>query len=107
MRVRLLLFAAVLLLAGGAIYVWKGGSPAEGLVEPGKAATSERFANTGTAKHPRQTAALERTASDEKPGGASPARVVVTPVHKSEVPIYLSGIGTVQAYYTVDNASSG
>ena len=106
MRVRFLIFAAVSLLGGWAIYVWKGGGPAEGLVETGKAATSERFADAGAAKSRPPTAPLGRaTSPDEKPAGSAPARVVVTAVRKGEVPIYLSGIGTVQAYYTINIAS--
>lgn len=109
MRVRLILLAGALLLGGWGIYVWKGGASPDGFVELGKAATSERFPEAGTGKTPPQTAALgpsePSTAAEGKSGGSAVARVVVTPVHKGEVPIYLSGIGTVQAYYTVNISS--
>jgi multidrug efflux system membrane fusion protein len=105
MRVKIVLLSVVFLLGGGAIYLLHTGDG----VELSRAATSDLPA-TGTTeasgsdaeKSPTQPAALARVRSDAMPAGSNPIRVVVTPVHQGEVPIYLSGLGTVQGYYTVN-----
>ena len=110
MRVKIVLLIVALLLGGGAIYIANTGAPAQ-WVELGHAATSERVPDADTAKtpaadmgkSPAQADTVPGVPShDDKPTGASPVRVVVTPVRKGEVPIFLSGLGTVQGYYTVN-----
>ena len=43
-------------------------------------------------------------AADKKP--IQPIAVDTASVHRAEVPIYLQGLGTVQAFYTVDRKST-
>jgi multidrug efflux system membrane fusion protein len=106
MRVRLILLAGAVLLGASAIYAWKSGNPSTDLVESGQAATNQRSSDTGAGKNFPQAAALGRPSlPDDNPKDSAAPRVTVTPVRKGEVPIYLSGIGTVQAYYTVNISS--
>ena len=108
MRVRLILLAGAVLLGASAIYAWKSGNPSTDLVEFGQAATNQRSSDTGAGvdKNFPQAAALGRPSlPDDNPKDSAAPRVTVTPVRKGEVPIYLSGIGTVQAYYTVNISS--
>jgi multidrug efflux system membrane fusion protein len=104
MQVRIVLFAIAILLGGAAIYLWnKGGGTVADWVEPGHAATSERLPPAGTEKDPTQAGTGPGIPSrEDKPAGSSSVRVSVTPVHRGEVPVYLSGLGTVQGYYTVN-----
>ena len=103
MRVRLILVAVALLLGGGALYFWQAGWPSPSWIEGGKAATNQHVAEAVTGDSAPVAATLGRALpADDKAGGSGVARVAVTPVRKSEVPIYLSGIGTVQAYYKID-----
>jgi membrane fusion protein, multidrug efflux system len=105
MRVRLILVlvAVALLLGGGALYFWQAGWPSSSWIEGGKAATNQHVAEAVTGNSAPVAATLGRALpADDKAGGSGVARVAVTPVRKSEVPIYLSGIGTVQAYYKID-----
>lgn len=121
MRVKIVLLIVALLLGGGAIYVLNanGGVPAQWL-EAGRAATSERAGEPNTtaapaaenAKTPLQSGAASSiqtgvasrflASRSDQPANSAPIRVVVTPVHQGEVPIYLTGLGTVQAYYTIN-----
>src|SRR5689334_16922368 len=103
MRVRLILVAVALLLGGGALYFWQAGWPSPTWIEGGKAATNQHVAEAVTGDSAPVAATPGRALpADDKSGGSGVARVAVTPVRKSEVPIYLSGIGTVQAYYKID-----
>ena len=110
MRVKIVLLIVALLLGGGAIYVANTGAPAQ-WVELGHAATSERASDAETAKTPAAEIAKSPAhtetvpgvpSHDDEPVESSAVRVVVTPVRKSDVPIFLSGLGTVQGYYTVN-----
>ena len=103
MRARLVLLAVALLLGGGTFYFWQAGWPTPSWIEAGKAAPGQRVAVASDETPPLATPTGRALPSDDKASGV--ARVGVTPVRKSEVPIYLSGIGTVQAYYTVDVTS--
>jgi multidrug efflux system membrane fusion protein len=103
MRVRLILVAVALLLGGGALYFWQAGWASPSWIEGGKAATNQHVAEAVTGNSAAVAATPGRVLpADDKAGGSGVARVAVTPVRKSEVPIYLSGIGTVQAYYKID-----
>jgi multidrug efflux system membrane fusion protein len=95
MRVKILLLIVALLLGGGSAYVWKAGWTWEDLGNFAPAAIASRFAET---RADAQAGDI-RTAPD---AGKRVPRVVVTPVRKGEVPIYVSGLGTVQAYATVN-----
>jgi membrane fusion protein, multidrug efflux system len=73
------------------------------LVELGQAAIPEHSPEAGAAKNaPKAEFQPNLSPWDGKPTGSDVTRVVVTQVHQGEVPIYLSGIGTVQGYYTVN-----
>ena len=95
MRVKILLLIVALLLGGGSAYVWKAGWTWEDLGNFAPAAIASRFTETRTGAQ----AGDIRTAPNT---GTRVPRVVVTPVRKGEVPIYVSGLGTVQAYATVN-----
>jgi membrane fusion protein, multidrug efflux system len=102
MRVRLVLLAIALLLGGGALYFWQTGWPSPSWIQAGKAETNQRVAEAATEESVSRTVPASRAVPVDEKGGSAVARVAVTPVRKSEVPIYLSGIGTVQAYYKID-----
>ena len=102
MRAKLVLLAVALLLGGGSSTSASRMADAE-LIEAGKAAPGRRVAAASDETPPLATPTGRALPSDDKASGV--ARVGVTPVRKSEVPIYLSGIGTVQAYYKVDVTS--
>lgn len=104
MRVKIVLLIVASLLGGGAIYLWgMGGAIPSDWVESGHAAISERPAEADAARSTSPAAALMSAPSrSDKSTGSEPVRVAVAPVHKGDVPIYLSGLGTVQAYYTVN-----
>jgi membrane fusion protein, multidrug efflux system len=93
------LVALGVVLVGGAAYLWNKGI----WTEVGQAATSQRVADADSdAGRVLPPGAARDLSSDERAGGLNAVRVVTTPVRKGEVPIYLSGIGTVQAYYSVN-----
>ena len=81
MRLRYLAPATVLALLGGGFYAWNTGQIGFGMRA---AATTDPV-----------SAAVAEAAAETVP-------VVVTPVKQGEVPVFLSGIGTVQAYNTID-----
>ena len=88
MRVRLVLLAVALLLGGGALYVWHAGLPSPGSTQAGKAETAQRVADAAAEESASRTVPASRALpADDKPGGSAVARVTVTPVRKSEVPI--------------------
>ena len=95
MRTRLVLIAVAALLVCGGTLLWNQGVrlPAD-WIERGQAATEDILQPASTAKlHP----------SAENPAGAEPAQpVVAATVRQGDVPIYLSGLGTVQGYSTVN-----
>ncbi len=112
MRVRTIFLILGLLLGGGAIYLLQtnGGVVAE-WVEASHAATTERAANSNTATVtavkstndlPAAATLARRPIQTDQPAGSAPVRVSTTKVHQGEVPIFLSGLGTVQGYYTVN-----
>jgi membrane fusion protein, multidrug efflux system len=83
MKVRHFLFLALIALLLGGCYVWTKGAPIQGWV----------------------TAIKNNFSSGPSPAGAERpeiVRVVAAPVVQSTVPILLSGIGTVQAYNSID-----
>jgi multidrug efflux system membrane fusion protein len=96
MRTRIVLsaVAAVLLCAG--FVIWNRGDwlPTD-WIEHGQAATRATDA-------PAAPAAAPRAADEIPPDGKKPLPVVAATVHQGDVPIYLSGLGTVQGYYTVN-----
>jgi len=96
MRARVvLLIIALTLGAGGATHLWNmGGRTLVGWVERGQAATTKDSPQAALTTWPRP---FEENPTDKK---AVP--VVAAMVHQGDVPIYLSGLGTVQAYYAVD-----
>jgi multidrug efflux system membrane fusion protein len=98
MRVKLLLLVVALSLgAGAAAHVWNvGGWTLEEWVERGQAATSKE-----TPRTPTLTPQL-RPLSENLTGDKAAVPVIAATVHQGDVPIYLSGLGTVQAYYAVD-----
>jgi multidrug efflux system membrane fusion protein len=103
MRVKIVLLIVALLFGGGAIYAWNaaGGTRAV-LVEPGHAAPGERPVEAGPVKNQPQAGTMAGyPMRDDKPVSSGVVRVSVAPVRKGEVPIYLSGLGTVQGYYTI------
>jgi multidrug efflux system membrane fusion protein len=104
MHVKIGLLIVASLLGGWAAFVWNsGGFTAEDWVQAGQAATGANVSKTGgDNSSPEAGTSQHFSAPDDRPKGSGVVRVVVTPVRKGEVPIYLSGIGTVQAYYTVN-----
>jgi len=109
MHVKTVLLIVALLLGGGALYAWNSfGADTPNLVASGKAAPSDRPANAAGNAQAAKNQPLPPgpvagyPAGDDRPGSSSPVRVSVTPVRKGEVPIYLSGLGTVQGYYTIN-----
>lgn len=101
MRVKIVLLIVALLLGGGAFYVWDvGGWTPDGWGDPARASTTNRLPEARVGQDP-QAGPLRRFSSPDGPAGPRLPHVVVTPVRKGEVPIYLSGIGTVQAYSSV------
>jgi multidrug efflux system membrane fusion protein len=97
MRVKILLLIVAVLLGGGAAYVWKAGSTWEEWGNFAQAAIASRFSEARTGQGAE--AADIRNSTD---ASVRVPRVVVTPVRKGDVPIYVSGLGTVQAYATVN-----
>jgi multidrug efflux system membrane fusion protein len=97
MRVRFVLLAVALLLVGGAAYLWNKGV----WTEAGQAATSARDAYTSIGKA-LPSGAVRGTPSDDRSGSPDIVRATTTPVRKGEVPIYVAGIGTVQAFYAIN-----
>jgi membrane fusion protein, multidrug efflux system len=97
MRVKIVLLVVAFLLGAGAVaHIWNldGWAPGDWL-ERGQAATSK--------DSPRAPLTPGLRASQENPADDKPAvPVVAATVHQGDVPIYLSGLGTVQAYYAVD-----
>jgi multidrug efflux system membrane fusion protein len=103
MRVRiLLLVVGALALGGGTLYVWKhGGWSLASWAERGQAAPGDaKSTQVNTA--PEAPRAKGAKSFEFAPSAAKPVPVVATTVRQGEVPIYLSGLGTVQAYYSVD-----
>jgi len=95
MRTRIVLLTVAAVLVCGGVFLWNRSAqlPAD-LIERGEAATSADSSQAALpTDHP----------SDENPADAKAALpVVAATVHQGDVPIYLSGLGTVQAYYTVN-----
>jgi membrane fusion protein, multidrug efflux system len=102
MRTRIIfaVVAALLLCAG--IFFWSEGArlPA---VESGQAATnpqSTQTTNQQASTGPQASAPAESRTPATGPD-AKPVPVVATTVHQGNVPVYISGLGTVQALYTI------
>jgi membrane fusion protein, multidrug efflux system len=83
MKVRHFIFLALIALIFGGFYVWSRGEPIQGWV----AAMKNYFPSSPS------------NAGAERP---EIVRVVAAPVVQTTVPILLSGIGTVQAYNSID-----
>jgi len=82
------------LVVGGGIFLWTGVArlPA-GWIESGRAAVrDERSLESAT----DMLRPKERSRTETKP-----VQVVAAPVHQGNVPIYISGLGTIQAFYTI------
>jgi multidrug efflux system membrane fusion protein len=92
-RVFFLLSAAI--FVGGGIALWTGAGrlPAD-WVESGQAATAsdQRLQSSSLA---------EQRSAQSTPAEAKPIPVVAATAHEGNVPIYISGLGTVQAFYTI------
>lgn len=91
MRTRIILAVLAAVLLGGGAVLWSQGDrlPA---VETGQAATNP--ASSGTSKPSRN--------AEGGPVDAKPVPVVAETVHQGNVPIFISGLGTVQALYTIN-----
>lgn len=102
MGVRIVLLVAALLLGGGLVYFRGPGASNTGdVVERSQAAITASSPETSTGITSSPGKMLQGLAnSDDRRSRV--VRVAVMPVRRGEVPIYLSGIGTVQAYYTVN-----
>ena len=96
MRTRVvLLIVALMLGAGAAAYVWNmGGWTLLDWVERGQAATSQ--------ERPQAALTAEPRPFEENPAAKPAVPVVAVAVRQGDVPIYLSGLGTVQAYSAID-----
>jgi multidrug efflux system membrane fusion protein len=86
MRVKHFLFLAALALVSAGVYAWYSGYPIRAML-------------AGAVTPPAPVTGPANAADDR----ADAVQVVVAPVTKADVPIYLSGIGTVLAYNTIDN----
>jgi membrane fusion protein, multidrug efflux system len=99
-RYFLILISVPVLLAG--VYAWN----IEKALPNRLAVATEPFSSADGAGRPGTQAAVSvdppGRAGGEGGAGATFPQVVVAPVAAADVPIFLSGIGTVQAYYTVD-----
>jgi multidrug efflux system membrane fusion protein len=99
MRVKIVLLVIAVLLACGAVLFWDpaGWKPGN-WIERGQAATDQAATDTTI----REPAVTGRLRGADRPVDAKPVQVVAATVRMGEVPIYLSGLGTVQAFYSVD-----
>jgi membrane fusion protein, multidrug efflux system len=108
MRPRYLLILIALALTVGVFYVSKHGNPfAGGLAAEKVAAVAPTNGSEHEQDRPQRRKAATSTADPANATSAGSEHrervpVVVAPVSQSDVPILLPGIGTVQAYYTVD-----
>jgi multidrug efflux system membrane fusion protein len=95
MRIRIALIAVAAFLICGGVFVWSQGAQfSADWIERGQAATSEELRRASLPGISNPT--------EETPAVAKPAPVVAATVRQGDVPIYLSGLGTVQAFYTVN-----
>jgi multidrug efflux system membrane fusion protein len=96
MRTRIVFLLVATLLLGGGILLWTEGSKLPlGWVENGQAATTgDERPKASSATHPRSWR--------ETPAEAKPVPVVAATVHEGTVPIYISGLGTVQALHMIN-----
>ena len=100
MRLRYFLIPAALALAAGGAYFgtpdggWQGGRAA--ITEASASRQANRAADASAGTREKAGRGLRR------PLGTEAVPVVVAPARVSDVPIFLSGIGTVVAYNTID-----
>ena len=87
------LTVAALILCGG-IFLWTGGAQLPA-VDSGQAATTSDDRQQVSLTNPRH-------AREGNPADAKPVPVVAATVHQGSVPVYVSGLGTVQALYTIN-----
>ena len=94
MRTRIVFLVVAALLVCGGICLWSG-SVQLPAVESGQAATTsddrQHISLTGRRRSP-----------EGNPADAKPVPVVAATVHQGSVPVYISGLGTVQALYTIN-----
>jgi multidrug efflux system membrane fusion protein len=95
MRTRVFFFLSAAVLVGGGIVLWTGAERlAAAWVQIGQAAT--------TNSQPAQSSSLApQRSSEAPPAEVRPVPVVAATAHEGNVPIYISGLGTVQAFYTI------
>jgi membrane fusion protein, multidrug efflux system len=93
MRTRIIFIVVAALVLCGGVYVWSEGLQLPA-VESGQAATTSDDRQQASLTNPRRSA---NTAADAKP-----VPVVAAAVHQGSVPVYISGLGTVQALYTIN-----
>lgn len=94
MRTRIIFFVVAALLLCGGLYLWTGGLQLPA-VETGQAATTSDDRQQVSLSRPRRS--LEKNPADAKP-----VPVVAATVHQGSIPVYISGLGTVQALYTIN-----
>jgi multidrug efflux system membrane fusion protein len=94
MRTRIIFIVVAALFLCGGVFIWSEATrlPA---VESGQAATRS---------DERQQASLttSRRSREGNQADAKPVPVVAVAVHQGSVPVYISGLGTVQALYTIN-----
>jgi len=115
MRPRYFLILLALLLFVGGYYAWNSGKPISARLTTmwdsardaagrgtGEGATAERDTPPAPPPPAGGEAPRPRTANASPDHADAAVPVVVAPVTQADVPVFLSGIGTVLAYYTVD-----
>lgn len=98
MQTRIIFIVIAGLLLCGGVYLWSDSLPLP-TVESGEAATTsgdrQQTSRQGSLTRPRRS-------PDANPIDGKPVPVVVATVHQGSVPVYVSGLGTVQALYTIN-----
>ncbi len=98
MRTRIIFIVVAGLLLCGGVYLWSDGLQLP-TVESGEAATTsgdlQQTSRVGSLTRPRRR-------PDANPADGKPVPVVAATVHQGSVPVYISGLGTVQALYTIN-----
>ena len=95
MRTRAFFLLSAAIFVGGGIALWTGAGrlPAD-WVESGQAATRSD-------QRPQSSSSAGQRSSQPIPADAKPVPVVAATAREGTVPIYISGLGTVQAFYTI------
>src|SRR5208282_5959577 len=91
---RIIFIVVVALLLCGGVYLWSEGVQLPA-VQSGQAATTSDNRQQASLPSPRRS-------PENTPADAKPVPVVAATVHQGSVPVYISGLGTVQALYTIN-----